>query len=136
MGSRRLHDAHVRKALENMVEQTKAQLSASSNLLETQQQQWDDGMLVNDALRYDNGLTKAIERRRHADYLQDQMAERKAQAERERLQKHAECAGYWGPENKDRQGGAVQKEISCHLIKQMEVDQQRKTHSRNQRLRQ
>jgi len=134
--SRRLHDVHVRKALEDKVEQTRAELEAQSRRRQAELRQWEEGMLVNDALRYDSSQAKATERRKHADFLRSQITERRGRQDQEHQDQHAEIAGYYGPEEKEVQDMGLHREHCSDLIKQMEVDKQRRSSSRNQRLRQ
>jgi len=134
--SRRLHDAHVRRALEDKVRQTQAELETQSQQRQAEQQQWEEGMLVNDALRYDGHQQRALERRRHAQFLQSQMEERKLRQQQEAEAKRAEAPGYFGPEEKEVQGAELHREHCSDLIRQMEVDQQRRACSRSRRLRQ
>merc|ERR1719221_2009643 len=107
--SRRLHDVHVRRALEDKVEQTKAELEAQSRSRLQEARQWEEGMLVNDALRYDCSQAKATERRRHADYLRSQISEGSSRQDREREDRHAEIPGYYGPEEKEVQGSDLHR---------------------------
>jgi len=134
--SRRLHDVHVRKALEDKVEQTKAELATLSAQRELEQQQYEDGMLVNDALRYDNGQNRAAERRSHSVHLQSQIADKKERKKQAKAKSDAEEPGYWGPEQKEAQDGKVHNVHCSELINQMEIDQQRRASDRKQRLRQ
>merc|ERR1712050_303182 len=134
--SRRLHDVHVRKALEEKVEQTKVELAALAMKKELEQQQYEDGMLVNDALRYDNGQNRAAERRRHQSHLKNQIAEKKERKKQDKVNRDSEEPGYWGPEQKEAQDGKVHNVHCTELINQMEIDQQRRASDRKQRLRQ
>jgi hypothetical protein len=134
--SRRLHDAHVRKTLEDQVRATKSELEAQAAKRSTEAQQADDGMLVNDALRYDSSQAKAVERRRNAEHLMQQIEE-KQKIERDFKQARNEPAGYWGPEEKGVVQGSNLHKVHCSdLLKQMEVNQHRKLDSRSRRLRQ
>jgi len=134
--SRRLHDAHVRKALEEKVHQTQQELEHLSRRRRAEQQQWEEGLLVNDALRFDSYQAKAADRRHHAQFLRSQMEERRARDRSEKEAKHAEEAGYFGPEEKEVQGSDLHREHCADLIKQMEVDQRRRACSRSHRLQQ
>lgn len=134
--SRRLHDAHVRQALEDKVLQTKQELEQLSARKQAEREQWEDGMQVNDALRTDVGQAKASERRKHADYLKSQMEERKRREQRDRDDWHSSVIGYYGPEEKELQGSDMHRDHCTDLIKQMEVDNMRRASSRNARLRQ
>lgn len=134
--SRRIHDVHVRKALEDKVLQTKAELEELERKRRLEAAQWEDGLLVHDALRYDSSKAKNEERRRHAQFLQQQIEERRTKEQEEKVHKQAESAGYWGPMEKEAQDPQFHREHCSDLIKQMEVDQHRRLNSRNQRLRQ
>jgi len=134
--SRRLRDDHVKKTLELKVQSTKEELEALNRKCQEQQQQLVDGLAVNDALRYDQFQSKAAERRRNAEYLKEQMKTRKAQDDHEVRQRRSEPHGYWGPEEKELQDDGYYREHCSELINQMTVDQHRRLHSRNRRLRQ
>jgi len=134
--SRRIHDAHVRKALEDKVERTKAELEELTRRRQLEAQQWEDGMLVNDALRYDGSRIKQAERQRNAEYLQRQAQDRKEKEQQEREARFAEPAGYWGPDEKVLENTGVFRNHCSDLIKQMEVNQCRKLDSRSRRLQQ
>lgn len=134
--SRRLHDDHVRKALEDKVRQTKDELEAAKVKRQSEAAQLEDGILVNDALRYDSRVAKAADRRKNAEFLQSQMRERKSKMDDEAKERRAEPAGYWGPEEKEMQDEDMHR-VHCHdLITQMEVNQSRRLDSRHRRLRQ
>jgi len=134
--SRRLHDAHVRKALEDKVLQTRAELESASQQREAERQQWEEGMQVNDALRYDLSQAKAMEKKKHAEILKSQMKERADREQRVHREQHADITGYYGPEEKELQETGLHREHCTELIKQMEVDNSRRCNSRNARLRQ
>jgi hypothetical protein len=134
--SRRIHDIHVRKALEDKVARTKAELEELTRRRELEAQQWEDGLMVNDALRYDGSRLKAVERQSNASYLQKQIQERKDQRQEEKQARRAEPAGYWGPDEKELRDSRSLKTHFSDLINQMEVNQIRKLDSRNKRLQQ
>eukprot|EP00927_Polykrikos_kofoidii_P067307 TRINITY_DN62808_c0_g1_i1.p1 TRINITY_DN62808_c0_g1~~TRINITY_DN62808_c0_g1_i1.p1 ORF type:complete len:437 (-),score=119.95 TRINITY_DN62808_c0_g1_i1:369-1679(-) len=134
--SRRLHDNHVRKALEDKVVQTKDELEKEARRRELETQQAMDGMLVNDALRYDSTLAKAADMRRNQAFLRAQMEEKQQKDRGEVYQRQREPAGYWGPEEKPMQSGELIGEHCRDLISQMEVNQRRRVGSRCRRLRQ
>eukprot|EP00440_Ansanella_granifera_P017878 gb/GFBE01019416.1/.p1 GENE.gb/GFBE01019416.1/~~gb/GFBE01019416.1/.p1 ORF type:complete len:476 (+),score=136.40 gb/GFBE01019416.1/:1-1428(+) len=134
--SRRLHDDHVRRALEEKVEQTKTELLALSQKRQGETQMQEDSMLVADALRYDGNNAKSDERRRHAQFLKKQIEEKKRREQDDRRSKQGESAGYWGPEEKPAQSTNTHRAHCSDLIKQMEVDQNRKLLDRSQKLRQ
>lgn len=134
--SRRLHDVHVRKALEDKVLQTKNELERLASKRGGEQSQWEDGMLVNDALRYDRSQSKAADRKRNAQFLEQQITDRKSITDKDKQDRNGETAGYWGPEEKERQGPEVNTQHCVDLINQMEVNQHRRLDSRNRRLRQ
>eukprot|EP00929_Paragymnodinium_shiwhaense_P007986 TRINITY_DN111905_c0_g1_i1.p1 TRINITY_DN111905_c0_g1~~TRINITY_DN111905_c0_g1_i1.p1 ORF type:complete len:480 (+),score=152.95 TRINITY_DN111905_c0_g1_i1:53-1441(+) len=134
--SRRLHDEHVRKALEEKVLETKRRLESEATKRAVEMKQADDGTLVNDALRYDSGKAKADERLRNAEYLKKQMNEKKGKLQAEK-QERERPGGYWGPDNKPSEDVAAQnKELCGDLITQMHVNQHRRLDSRCRRLRQ
>merc|ERR1740138_913980 len=93
--SRRVQDSHVRKALEDKVERTKADLQELTRKKQVEAQEWEDGLMVNDALRYDGSRLKAAERQNNAACLQKQVDEKKQKQQQELEAKRAECAGYW-----------------------------------------
>jgi hypothetical protein len=134
--SRRLHDDHVRKALEDKVSHSMAELEARQRQRLAQVQQWEEGLMVTDALRYDRDQAKAAERRRNAEYLKGQIQKSKAKVVADHADYRARDGGYWGPEEKELQSGDLNRDHCLDLIKQMEVDQRRKVSSRQQRLRQ
>jgi len=134
--SRRLHDAHVRKALEDKVLHTQAELDMLTQRRQAEQRQFVEGMQVTDALRADISSAKAEERRRNADFLKSQMEERRDREERERYELHGDVIGYYGPEEKPVQGGEQHRDHCLGLIKQMEVDHVRRATDRDARLRQ
>merc|ERR1712194_115944 len=72
----------------------------------------------------------------HADYLQNQMTERKARCKHDKAKRDAELPGYFGPDEKEAQPGKIHNVHCTDLIHQMEIDHQRRASSRNQRLRQ
>lgn len=133
--SRRLHDSHVRQALEQKVQDTKAELEAMAQQKQAEIQQWEEGMRVYDALRYDNGQARVMENRRVQDFIKSQIEERKGKVKQE----HQEIfgnAGYFGPEEKEVQDPDLHRDHCTDLIKQMQVDQLRRESDRSQRLRQ
>lgn len=134
--SRRLEDGHVRKVLEDKVLAVKLELERQAQQKETERQQWEDGLLVNDALRYDKDQAKMTERKRNAQCVLDQIDGNKKRVDRERQATHSEPAYYWGPEEKQAQQSNVHREHCAHLIRQMEVDQTRRLDSRGRRLQQ
>jgi len=90
-------------------------------------------MLVNDALRYDSSKSKNAERRRNAEYLQVQMQEKMKKDGEEKSYFQSPC-GYWGPEEKPVQMQELHRSLCSDLVKQMEVNQNRKLDSRGRRL--
>eukprot|EP00448_Togula_jolla_P007845 CAMPEP_0170615756 /NCGR_PEP_ID=MMETSP0224-20130122/25510_1 /TAXON_ID=285029 /ORGANISM="Togula jolla, Strain CCCM 725" /LENGTH=421 /DNA_ID=CAMNT_0010941515 /DNA_START=48 /DNA_END=1313 /DNA_ORIENTATION=- len=134
--SRRLTDGHVRKALEDKVKLTKAELEARLQKDQAEAAQVEDGMLVNDALRYDSLLSKAAERRRNAAFLENQIEERRRRDIMEVEEKRKEPAGYWGPEEKALQDSEQHRALCSDLVAQIEVNQHRRLDSRSRRLRQ
>lgn len=134
--SRRLHDDHIRKTLEDKVTHSIAELEDRKRQRQAEVQQWEEGLMVTDALRYDRDQAKAAERKRNAEYLEKQMQEREAKLKGEVTEYRARDGGYWGPDEKELQTADLHRNHCLDLIKQMEVDQRRKLNSRQQRLRQ
>merc|ERR1712205_112507 len=96
--SRRLHDDHVRQALEDKVLQTRRAMEMEAEKRQSEVAQQKDGTLVNDALRYDSTVSKVADRRRNQDILLQQIADRRDRDQRDRADRNSEIAGYWGPE--------------------------------------
>jgi len=134
--SRRLYDDHVRRTLEEKVEQTKMELALQAQKRKDELATLEDSMLVADALRHDGTTAKADARRRHAVFLKEQIEEQQKRKQMEKANKKKETAGYWGPEEKPTQSNATHRSHCHDLIKQMEVDQNRKVVDRSMRLRQ
>ncbi|CAK9114103.1 unnamed protein product [Durusdinium trenchii] len=134
--SRRLYDDHVRRTLEEKVEQTKIELAQLARKRQEEVQTLEDSMLVADALRHDGTTAKADARRRHAMFLKEQMQEQQTRREEEKANKKKETAGYWGPEDKPTQASQSHRNHCHDLIKQMEVDQNRRLVDRTMHLRQ
>eukprot|EP00930_Biecheleria_cincta_P004707 TRINITY_DN105633_c0_g1_i1.p1 TRINITY_DN105633_c0_g1~~TRINITY_DN105633_c0_g1_i1.p1 ORF type:complete len:492 (-),score=139.77 TRINITY_DN105633_c0_g1_i1:41-1483(-) len=132
--SRRLTDGHVRKALEQKVEETKHELMQMSEQRQGEVQRLEDSLLVADALRYDSGAAKADERRRHAQFLREQISQGREKKQQEKAFWRSECAGYWGPEDKAPVDVGAHRAHCSDLIKQMEVDHNRKLLDRDRRL--
>jgi len=91
-------------------------------------------LLVNDALRYDGARVKVEERARNATYLKKQVQDRRDKEEREKKDRRAEPAGYYGPEEKGMTDVGTLRQNCQHLIQQMEVNQMRRLDSRSRRL--
>lgn len=134
--SRRINDNHVRKAMEDKVELCKAQLEQLAMDRHREARSHEEGLMINDALRYDNALIKASERQKNAEFLRGQINERKMRADMEKTEQRKECAGYWGPEEKNLQAGDIHKDHCKHLIHQMEVDQHRRLDDKHRKLQQ
>mmetsp|Transcript_43519 Transcript_43519/g.93210 ORF Transcript_43519/g.93210 Transcript_43519/m.93210 type:complete len:447 (-) Transcript_43519:21-1361(-) len=134
--SRRHHDAHVRKALEDKVEQTKRELEAANAKRDAEMQQWQSGLFVSDALKSDKEQARRNELRRNAETLQKQIEEQKNKQVAEKQAYRQDKTGYWGPENKPPLNPAVHKAHCDDLIKQMEVDQVRRQYDKLQQLKQ
>jgi len=132
--SRRIHDAHVRKALEDKVERTKLELEELTRKKNDQVYQLEEGMMVNDALRYDSSRVNAAERKKNAEYLNLQVEEKRTKKLREVQERRAECAGYWGPDEKGFPDSSLQRQMCEDQIKQMQVNQQKRLDSRYRRL--
>eukprot|EP00746_Dinoflagellata_sp_MGD_P161823 gnl/MRDRNA2_/MRDRNA2_89110_c0_seq1.p1 gnl/MRDRNA2_/MRDRNA2_89110_c0~~gnl/MRDRNA2_/MRDRNA2_89110_c0_seq1.p1 ORF type:complete len:436 (-),score=120.73 gnl/MRDRNA2_/MRDRNA2_89110_c0_seq1:411-1718(-) len=134
--SRRINDAHVRKAMEDKVELCKTQLEQLAMDRHREARSHEEGLMINDALRYDNALIKASERAKNAEFLRGQISERQMRADMERKEQRKECAGYWGPEEKNLQPGDIHQDHCKHLIHQMEVDQHRRLDDKHRKLQQ
>jgi len=134
--SRRIQDEHVRRALEDKVQRTKDELEERNRRRQKEAQTFEDGMMVNDALRYDATFAKSRERGKNADYLKAQIEERRIKDETDARARKSESAGYWGPEEKECPGMTDQLMHSTDLIRQMEVNQARRIDSRSRRLKQ
>merc|ERR1711879_1007499 len=129
-----IQDEHVRRALEDKVQATKAELENMARLKQQEQQLWEEGLMVNDALRYDTTLAKVAERGKNAEFLRQQIEERRLKDKREVAERRAEIGGYFGPEEKQAPGVGQQISHSSTLIKQMEFNQNRRLDSRNRRI--
>jgi hypothetical protein len=134
--SRRINDGHVRRAMEDKVELCKSQLEQLALDRHREARSHEEGLMINDALRYDNALIKASERQKNAEFLRGQISERKMRADMERTEQRKECAGYWGPEEKNLQAGDIHEDHCKHLIHQMEVDQHRRLDDKHRKLQQ
>jgi len=133
--SRQLHDTHIRKVLEDKVQAAKAELEAQAQKNHDDLRDWHEGLLVHDALRSDNGRARAAENQHVQDVLRHQMRE----SEERRQSKHADIFGtngYFGPEEKKVQSPEMHTELCSDLIHQMQVNQQRRSYDRDQKLRQ
>lgn len=132
--SRRIQDDHVRKALEDKVQRTKDELEALTRARQLEAQQWEEGMMVNDALRYDASQSKVLDRHKNAQFLKAQIEERKNKREREKQEYRANYVGYWGPEDKEAPDTSLHIQHNRQLIQQMEVNQNRRLHDRQRNL--
>lgn len=131
--SRRIQDEHVRKALEDQVQRTRAELEKLTHQKQEEAHTWSEGALVNDALRYDAEQSKLWEQQKNAKFLRDQIEERRIKDEREVQARRSEVAGYWGPDEKECQDVGQHMQTNTDLIRQMEVNQRRRLDSRNRR---
>lgn len=134
--SRRIQDEHVRKALEAKVHATKDELEELTKERQLEAQAWEDGLMVNDALRYDATQSKVRERRQNAEFLQQQIQERKKKDRHEKEESRSQQVGYFGPEDKECPDILDHVTHTSQLIKQMEVNQNRRLDSRSRRLEQ
>merc|ERR1712178_193441 len=134
--SRRTQDDHVRKALEDKVQRTKDELEQLTRERQLEAQAWEEGMMVNDALRYDATQSKVLDRQKNAEFLKQQIEERKKKDEREKKERRSQIPGYWGPEDKECPDSFDHVKHTSQLIKQMEVNQHRRLDSRNRRIEQ
>mmetsp|Transcript_90025 Transcript_90025/g.179011 ORF Transcript_90025/g.179011 Transcript_90025/m.179011 type:complete len:432 (+) Transcript_90025:39-1334(+) len=133
--SRQLHDNHIRKVLDDKVQATRAELEAQAQKNQDDLRDWHEGLLVHDALRYDNGRARAAENRRVQDVLRNQMKESEDRRKREHQDIYG-TVGYFGPEEKEVQPQDMHTELCSDLIQQMQVNQQRRSYDRDQKLRQ
>lgn len=134
--SRRIQDEHVRRALEDKVQRTKEELEKQTATRQKEAKLWEEGMLVNDALRYDFALSKSADRQKNSEFLKAQMQERDSKDRKEVEDWRANICGYWGPEEKELPDASQHITHCSDLIKQMEVNQHRRIDSRNRRLKQ
>merc|ERR1719428_1523796 len=81
--SRRKNDSHVTQAMDDKVELFKTQIEQLAADKHKEVQQHEEGLMINDALRYDNALMKAVERKKTQEFLKAQIAERDARIEQE-----------------------------------------------------
>jgi len=134
--SRRTETTHVKKAMEDKIERTKNQLEMLAKDRHSEKRMHEDGLIINDALRYDNELLKSMERKQNADYVAQQIEERKERKNFEKQISKTENPGYWGPEEKHVYTDAMREQHRRELVAQMEVNQNRRLDSRDRRLRQ
>lgn len=132
--SRRINDEHVKATMTLAVDHTVQNLKKRASEKHSEVRDHENGMMINDALRYDNALMKQIEREKNAEFLKVQQLERKKRAEQERQEFTAAPAGYWGPEEKALQPGSLHTNNCTHIIHQMEVDQNRRLYEQHARL--
>lgn len=124
--SRRKNDSHVTQAMDDKVELFKTQIEQLAADKHKEVQQHEEGLMINDALRYDNALMKAVERKKTQEFLKAQIAERDARIEQEKKEQRAACCGYFGPEEKNLQQPEVHEDHCRTLISQMATDQHRR----------
>merc|ERR1719359_13023 len=117
--TRRINDAHVSEAMDQKVEMIKTQLEQLAIDRHREATQHEEGLMINDALRYDNALQMAAERQKNAQYLKEQIAEREQRVKMERTQQRGESCGYWGPEEKNLQNPDAHEDHCKYLISQM-----------------
>jgi hypothetical protein len=134
--SRRICDDHVKKALEDKVSMTQRELEAAQRKQQIEAREFKEGLEASDVRRFDTARSKARERQLHAEFLQSQIMDRQRHHEAERKERREAPAGYWGPEEKDVGGAQVHIAMTSDIIKQMEVNQNRRLESRGRRLRQ
>lgn len=134
--SRRTETTHVKKAMEDKIDRTKQQLEFLAEDRQAEKRMHEDGLIINDALRYDNELLKGLERKQNAEYIKQQIDERKVRRDSEKSALKGEGGGYWGPEEKNVYTDAVKMQHRRELVAQMEVNQNRKLDSRDRKLRQ
>ncbi|CAE7931073.1 unnamed protein product, partial [Symbiodinium necroappetens] len=126
----------TKEKMDVAVEQTKMELATLAKKRQDEIHMLEDSMLVADALRHDGTTAKADARRRHALFLKDQIEEQRQRRRAEKESKRIEAAGYWGPEEKPTHTVETHRSHCQDLIKQMEVDQNRRLIDRSMRLRQ
>jgi hypothetical protein len=134
--SRRIQDGHIKKVLDDKVEATRRELEAESQKRREEAYQWEESLVTSDVMREDNDAARDMERRRNAQYLRAQMADRKALLRSEMDDRRAEPCGYWGPEEKDLQDPGLYQQHCSEIIKQMEVNQSRRLDRKARELRQ
>jgi hypothetical protein len=134
--SRRINDGHVSEAMDCKVEMIKTQLEQLAVDRHREARQHEEGLMINDALRYDNALQMAAERQKNAQYLKEQIAEREKRANMERKQQRGESCGYFGPEEKNLQNPDAHEDHCRYLISQMGTDQLRRIDEKHSRLQQ
>merc|ERR1712008_641968 len=83
----------------------------------------------------DTGRARAAENQRVQDVLRHQMKESEDRRKREH-QDIFGSAGYFGPEEKEVQPPEMHTELCSDLIQQMQVNQQRRLHENDKKLRQ
>jgi hypothetical protein len=127
--SRRIQDEHVRGALEAKVQATKQELEKKMAGLQNEARQHEEGLMVNDALRYDSMNSKSIDKKSNADYLLKQIQEKKHREEEDLRQRRQNICGYFGPDEKGLPPASMHTEHCALLIEQMEVNQRRKISS-------
>merc|ERR1712216_17714 len=131
---RRTEEGHVRKAMEDKVERTRRQLETLAQDRLAERQVAEDGLIINDALRYDNELLKNMERKENAEYVKAQIEERKERATKELRDRRSQPGGYWGPEEKPPRSGRMKHQTREELESQMQVNESRKVDSRQRKL--
>merc|ERR1719299_326245 len=122
--------------MEEKVELTTSHLEQLALSRHKESAHYAEGLMINDALRYDNALIKAAERKKNAEFLRGQIEERNARIESERKDQRSQCAGYWGPEEKNLQASQLHDEHCRTLIAQMQIDQHRRLDDQHRRLQQ
>jgi hypothetical protein len=124
--SRRIQDEHVRRALEDKVRATKEELEKKMKAIQDQAKQFEEGLMVNDALRYDSTNARSLDRKGHAEYLLKQIQEKKDREEDDIRLRRKDVCGYYGPDEKGLPSASMQTEHCATLIEQMELNQRRK----------
>jgi len=127
--SRRIQDEHVRRALEDKVRVTKEELERRMKVIQDQSNQFEEGLMVNDALRYDSTNAKSVDRKGCAEYLVKQIQEKKDRDHSDIQQRRKDVCGYFGPDEKGLPSAEMQTDHCATLIEQMEVNQRRKISS-------
>merc|ERR1719311_1259397 len=131
---RRTNDDHVKKALQDKTEITQKELMDSARKSHKLNEEMKEGVKINDALHYAQGVKEAQNRQRNALYVKSQIEDRQARKQQEIVEMRKADAGYYGPDEKVPVGSEVYTEHCRHVVGQMAVDKQRKALERDRRV--
>jgi len=132
--ARRQDDTHARLALEGAVDQTKKELEALACKREAEVKAWHEEASTRDVKQEDVLEARARVQQSYAVDLASQMEESQLQLMAERARSISEHAGYFGPEEKNFNGAEANRRQADMLLKQMQVNQERRLDSRKRRL--